>query len=111
MIPQVVFASGDNCSSTSQPITAILTTSTKQAMTTLPIKIVTTASGEVDKIPINPISKKTQDLPLKHKAEKGGKKTNHNEVEKRYRESITTSLEDLKELVFGSDTKVLQFYL
>ena len=105
MIPQVVFANGVT-DTTTQPITAILATSTKQVMTTVPIKILNSGSGEFDKIPISPIGKKVAEVSNKRKAEKGGRKTNHNEVEKRYRESITTSLEDLKELVFGSDTKV-----
>ena len=106
MIPQVVFTNGNGDHSTSQPITAILTAPSKQVMTTVPIQILSASSGELDKIPINPIGKKALDVSNKRKAEKGGRKTNHNEVEKRYRESITTSLEDLKELVFGSETKV-----
>lgn len=109
MIPQVVFANGV-ASTTSQPITAILATSTKQVMTTVPIKILNSSSGEIDKIPISPMGKKASDVSHKRRPEKGGRKTNHNEVEKRYRESITTSLEDLKELVFGSDTKVCVIY-
>lgn len=109
MIPQVVFASGDGKNATSQPITAILATSTKQVMTTVPIKILSANTSEVEKIAINPIGKKVQEVSMKRKAEKVCRKTNHNEVEKRYRESITTSLEDLKELVFGSETKVCPF--
>ena len=104
MIPQVVFTGRDV--STSQPITAYLATSSKQVMTTVPIKIVSSNSIEMEKIPITPIGKKNPSSNLKRKSEKCGRKTNHNEVEKRYRESITTSLEDLKELVFGHDTKV-----
>ena len=105
MIPQVVIANGVSDANT-QPITAILATSTKQVMTTVPLKILSSSSNELDKIPISPIGKKAQDASNKKKVEKCGRKTSHNEVEKRYRESITTSLEDLKELVFGSDTKV-----
>lgn len=104
MIPQVVIANGVSDTNT-QPITAILATSTKQVMTTVPLKILSSSSSELEKIPINPIGKKAQDASNKKKVEKCGRKTSHNEVEKRYRESITTSLEDLKELVFGSDTK------
>lgn len=108
MFPQVVFTSGSSTTNANQSeIAAYLATSSKQVMTTLPIKIVSANSCEVEKIPINPINKKQGDNVFKRKGESIEKKpTNHNEVEKRYRKSITDTLEELKETLFGGDTKV-----
>ena len=113
MIPQVVFTSGSSTTNANQSeITAYLATSSKQVMTTLPIKIVSANSGEVEKIPINPINKKQADNVFKRKGDKIEKKpTNHNEVEKRYRKSITDTLEELKETLFGGDTKVCDTFV
>ncbi len=77
-------------------------------MTAVPIKIVSANSSECEKIPINPLSKRSSDAVSSKKAEKMERK-NHNEVEKRYRKSITSSLEELKDLVFGTETRVCDF--
>eukprot|EP00794_Sanderia_malayensis_P007590 gene7590-8430_t len=107
MIPQVVFTNNTCPSVTTQPaVTAYLTSTNTSAMTALPIKILSATSGDVDKIPINPLSKRGSEMgSASKKGEKVERKTNHNEVEKRYRKSITSSLEELKDLVFGTETR------
>ena len=107
MLPQVVFTNGNGQNGNHQPaVTAYLTSSNKTVMTAVPIKILSANPGDVEKIPINSLSKKNIDSYIGKRGEKVERKTNHNEVEKRYRKSITSNLEDLKDLVFGTETKV-----
>ena len=113
MVPPVVLTTENGGSSVQSALTAVLansSSSTPQLVaTSIPIKIVTSTSATLDqtpdmKVPIKPLMKGG------FKPEKTEKRSNHNIVEKKYRMSISDNLKELKELVFGPETKVY-FYL